>query len=124
MTLHYNYTTKTLLISALMGISSWLTAGAAAPTDDPDTGAKSEETTGENSDMLNGPVEIPGEADDIDIPIPSFIHMNANHITYNGADWSRLRKAFLESAVSPVSIVHIGDSHIQADISTDRKSVV
>ena len=80
MTLHYNYTTKTLLISALMGISSWLTAGAAAPTDDPDTGAKSEETTGENSDMLNGPVEIPGEADDIDIPIPSFIHMNANHI--------------------------------------------
>lgn len=118
MTLHYNYTTKTLLISALMGISSWLTAGAAATTDDPDKGAKSEETTGENSDMLTGPVEIPGEADDIDIPIPTFIHKNANHITYNGADWSRLRKAFLESAVSPVSIVHIGDSHIQADIST------
>lgn len=63
-------------------------------------------------------VIIPGEADDIDIPIPSFIRKASNHIIYNGADWSKLRKAFLNSATRPVSIVHIGDSHIQADIST------
>lgn len=64
------------------------------------------------------PVTIPGEADDIDIPVPFFIHSNANHIIYNGADWSKLREAFISSNSSPVSIVHIGDSHIQADIST------
>jgi len=64
------------------------------------------------------PVEIPGEADDIDIPIPFFIHRDANHIIYNGADWSKLRNAFVACNITPVSIVHIGDSHVQADIST------
>ncbi|MDE5673136.1 MAG: hypothetical protein K2I02_07295 [Duncaniella sp.] len=63
-------------------------------------------------------VVIPDEANDIDIPIPSFIKRNANHIIYNGADWTGLRKAFELSNESPVSIVHIGDSHVQADINT------
>ena len=63
-------------------------------------------------------VVIPDEADDIDIPIPSFIKRNANHIIYNGADWTGLRRAFEMSKESPVSIVHIGDSHVQADINT------
>ncbi|MDE6066732.1 MAG: hypothetical protein K2G27_07945 [Duncaniella sp.] len=70
------------------------------------------------SEMLSGSVEIPGEDDDIDIPIPSFIHTNANHIILNGADWTSLREALRHSNKSPVSIVHIGDSHIQADITT------
>ena len=61
---------------------------------------------------------IPDEATDIDIAIPSFIHRNANHIILNGADWSQLRNAFLASGDRPVSIVHIGDSHVQADISS------
>lgn len=56
--------------------------------------------------------------DDIDIPVPSFIKQNANHIIFNGADWSALRKAFANAEHGQVSIVHIGDSHIQADIST------
>lgn len=63
-------------------------------------------------------VVIPDEADDIDIPVPSFIKRNVNHIIYNGADWTGLRKAFELSNESPVSIVHIGDSHVQADINT------
>ncbi len=70
------------------------------------------------SDIRENMVVIPDEADDIDIPIPSFIKNGANHIIYNGTDWSKLRNAFVESAATPVSIVHIGDSHIQADIST------
>ncbi len=70
------------------------------------------------TEMLSGSVEIPGEDDDIDIPIPSFIHQKANHITFNGADWSSLRNALRNSDKSPVSIVHIGDSHTQADITT------
>lgn len=76
------------------------------------------DTDAETVAMLTGEVTIPDEADDIDIAIPSFIHRGANHIIYNGADWAPLRQAFLGSASKPVSIVHIGDSHIQADISS------
>jgi len=56
--------------------------------------------------------------DDIDIPVPAFINQGANHIIYNGADWSGLRRAFAKSSIEPVAIVHIGDSHIQADMGT------
>ncbi|MDE6377639.1 MAG: hypothetical protein K2K72_02730 [Duncaniella sp.] len=58
------------------------------------------------------------EDDDINIPIPSFIKTSANHIILNGSDWSRLRRAVGRSSSEPVSIIHIGDSHIQADMST------
>lgn len=71
-----------------------------------------------DKEMREDFVVIPDEADDIDIPIPSFIKRNANHIIYNGADWTGLRRAFEMSKESPVSIVHIGDSHVQADINT------
>lgn len=102
--------TKILLSTLLIGASPAVRALAVNPSE-PDTDA-------ETIEMLTGEVVIPDDADDIDIPIPSFIHRNANHITYNGADWSSLRRAFLASAETPVSIVHIGDSHVQADIST------
>ncbi len=72
----------------------------------------------DDRDVRENIVIIPDEADDIDIPVPSFIRTASNRIIYNGADWSKLREAFQSSASSPVSIVHIGDSHIQADIST------
>ncbi|MDE5725016.1 MAG: hypothetical protein K2I12_03280 [Duncaniella sp.] len=72
----------------------------------------------EEREVRDDIVIIPDEADDIDIPIPDFIKKSYNNIIYNGADWSRLRKAFTSSATDPVSIVHIGDSHIQADFST------
>lgn len=99
---------KILLSTLLVGASPAIKVLAENPSD-PDA---------ETLAMLSGEVIIPDEADDIDIPIPSFIHRNTNHIIYNGADWSPLRRAFLGSADTPVSIVHIGDSHIQADIST------
>lgn len=118
MTLHNNYTTKTLLISALLGAASWISVGAANPVAGLDATANNETPISDISDHRTCTAEIPDETDDIDIPIPSFIRTNSNHIIYNGADWSGLRKAFLESTTSPVSIVHIGDSHIQADIST------
>ena len=118
MTLHNNYTTKTLLISALLGAASWISVGAANPVAGLDATANNETPISDISDHRTCTAEIPDETDDIDIPIPSFIRTNSNHIIYNGANWSGLRKAFLESTTSPVSIVHIGDSHIQADIST------
>lgn len=70
------------------------------------------------SSLKNHLVVIPDEATDIDIPIPSFVKKASNHIIFNGADWSELRKAFQNSKKKPVSIVHIGDSHIQADYSS------
>lgn len=47
-----------------------------------------------------------------------FINIEANHIELNGADWSRLVSALDNSDRRLVNIVHIGDSHIQADIAT------
>lgn len=76
------------------------------------------EIDAETFEMLAGKVEIPEEATDIDIAIPSFIRKSSNRITLNGADWTGLREAFRSCAKSPVSVVHIGDSHVQADIST------
>ena len=36
----------------------------------------------------------------------------------NGADWSVLRHRLAHADSSRVSIVHIGDSHLQADMAT------
>lgn len=86
----------------------------------PDQVVEETEDDDDDSDraVREGMVVIPDEADDIDIPVPKFIKSASNHIIFNGADWSKLRKAFEHSSQSPVSIVHIGDSHIQADFNT------
>lgn len=55
---------------------------------------------------------------DSDISIPSFIKLKRNQIDFNGSDWSKLRADIRNSANIPVSIVHIGDSHLQADFAT------
>ncbi|MDE5988582.1 MAG: hypothetical protein K2H17_04205 [Duncaniella sp.] len=92
---------------------------AQQPADDPSATTEITESDEEfDAAVRENPVIIPDEADDIDIPIPAFIKRGANHIIYNGADWSKLRTAFEGSKQSPVSIVHIGDSHVQADINT------
>lgn len=55
---------------------------------------------------------------------PDYIDTGANHIDMNGSDWSGLR-SHLDSlrdktAVSPLRILHIGDSHIQAEFITNE----
>ncbi|MDE6418693.1 MAG: hypothetical protein K2K49_05745 [Duncaniella sp.] len=82
--------------------------------------ASAQETVEADSVDLAGVVEIPGSPSDadIDIQVPSFIRRSANHIQLNGADWAPLRAALEGSARRPASIVMIGDSHIQADISS------
>lgn len=47
-----------------------------------------------------------------------FLNPQANRISLNGADWSALINKFAASEEHVVNIVHIGDSHIQADMST------
>ncbi len=96
-----------------------VTVAAQLPADDPSVTTEITDSDEEfDLAVCQNPVEIPDEADDIDIPIPGFIKRSSNHIIYNGADWSKLRAAFEGSFQAPVSIVHIGDSHVQADINT------
>lgn len=53
-----------------------------------------------------------------DIEYPSFINKDANHINMNGVDWLDLQQIFAMADICPVTIVHIGDSHLQADMGT------
>lgn len=107
------------LIISITILGSPLSGWSLAPSPD---GQVVEESVDDSEDLdravREDVVNIPDEADDIDIPIPAFIKRGANHIIYNGADWSRLRNAFEMSRTAPVSIVHIGDSHVQADFNT------
>lgn len=52
--------------------------------------------------------------------IPPFIKQNENRIELNGADWSNLRHKAAHTDSATLTIVHIGDSHIQADFSTGK----
>lgn len=74
----------------------------------------------ENPETREGEVTIEPDDDDIDIdiPVPSFINQAKNHIDFNGADWSGLRQAVNAHKITPLSIINIGDSHIQADFGT------
>lgn len=53
---------------------------------------------------------------------PEYVNTNANHIDINGADWHNLAHKFAEakSGNRQVNILHIGDSHIQAEFVTNR----
>lgn len=109
-----------LIISCTVAVVPlFMAAQTQIPTSEPEEiTTEDEEESEDEADEREHPVAIPDEAVDIDIPIPSFIKKNANHIIYNGADWTKLRGAFEKCSTEPVSIVHIGDSHIQADINT------
>ena len=107
----------TLLAATLL----WISPGWATPLPPVEEEVESENTTEDDeSEMLSSEVIIPLEdEEDINIPIPSFIKTSANHIILNGSDWTPIRRALASmTSSSPVSIVHIGDSHIQADFST------
>ena len=69
-------------------------------------------------DIRENPVILFDNGNIDDETVPPYINRKVNRITYNGADWGNLREAIANSSTSPVSIVHIGDSHIQAEIGT------
>jgi len=73
----------------------------------------------EERDLRENPV-IDGHDEDLDIMVPSFIDEEKNRIILNGADWSELKTKLRNSNKTPFSIVHIGDSHLQADIATGQ----
>ena len=91
--------------------------------EDSNAAAPHETTTEEvseddNSAERENEVIIAPDDSDIDIPIPSFINQEANTINLNGADWSNLRQAVNAHKIRPLSILIIGDSHIQANMGT------
>ena len=91
--------------------------------EDSDAAAPHETVTEEiaeddNSAERENEVVIAPDDNDIDIPVPSFINQKANVINLNGADWSNLRRAVNAHKIRPLSILNIGDSHIQANMGT------
>lgn len=71
----------------------------------------------DDAEVRENPV-IEGSGDDIDISVPAFVKESANAIQMNGADWSGVRQALGKCRRKPFTVVHIGDSHLQADIAS------
>ncbi len=55
-----------------------------------------------------------------DLPSHDFIKPESNHIQMNGDDWTDLRFKLAMADATPVNILQIGDSHIQADVCSQR----
>lgn len=76
----------------------------------------------EQSELREGEINIEGSSDAaLALTSYTFIRQSANAINLNGDDWSELRERF--ATVSPrgddvFTFLHIGDSHLQADIGT------
>lgn len=49
-----------------------------------------------------------------------FLNLDGNVLHLNGADWSGLRAAFASADSTRATVLHIGDSHVQAEIATCR----
>lgn len=74
--------------------------------------------------LRTGPVDVQGtEAPPLE---PAhyekypFLNLDANVIEYNGSDWSDIRRRIDAIDDTVMSIVHIGDSHLQAEGATSR----
>ncbi|MDE6301387.1 MAG: hypothetical protein K2M19_06690 [Muribaculaceae bacterium] len=52
------------------------------------------------------------------VEYPSYVKTSANHIDLHGHDWSGLAARLRGADSVRVNIVHIGDSHLQADMGT------
>lgn len=73
------------------------------------------ENDGDEFVRLNPEIEFSADCDDDIISIPEYL--NPEPLIMNGADWSSLNRAINSNAIT--HILHIGDSHMQADIATD-----
>lgn len=73
----------------------------------------------DDNELREGAVTIEN-SDDNDLFRASypFIKKSANAICLNGADWTGLSRRYASCDSGNFSFVHIGDSHLQADIST------
>lgn len=91
------------------------TISVSACPDEDVTEELSDNFTRENPEIDLG---VENLLDSIDLSDYPFLNLSANNIILNGADWSRVISAINECDRRPMRIVHIGDSHIQADMAT------
>lgn len=116
----------TTILTATAILTAFTVSGqqpSATPAEQPaeeteETDESDDENVDEDDREVREAPEIDYDDDEIDIPVPSFINTSANHLTLNGADWSKVISAVQGHKIAPLSIVHIGDSHLQADIGT------
>ncbi len=110
-----------LLRLTVVTVTALIASGAAAVSL---ATAEQPDVADNDADVRMGVVEITSdaapseEAAELLTAVPSFIRVQDNHIQLNGADWSRLRLALEDREADPFTIVHIGDSHVQADFAT------
>lgn len=77
-------------------------------------------TPDDQASLRQGKVEIENNESVVNVGNYPFLHQLRNRINMNGDDWSGLRDKFNNVDSTSVTILHIGDSHIQADVLTDR----
>lgn len=75
----------------------------------------------QNEVRENPRIENNGADNPVDLSLYPFIDKKANEISLNGADWSALRRSYsgaFGEGRDLFTVLHLGDSHIQADFST------
>lgn len=69
------------------------------------------------SDIRQNPViDVVSIADTV--AYPAYLNLGSNRIEMNGDNWTALARTIKNAGSSRVNIVHIGDSHLQADMGT------
>lgn len=72
------------------------------------------------ADLRENEVVISGDDSGSSIRDYTFLRPALNYISLNGDDWSRIQRDFARTDSAVFSILQIGDSHIQADVSSSR----
>ncbi|MDE6080701.1 MAG: hypothetical protein K2F70_00350, partial [Muribaculaceae bacterium] len=74
----------------------------------------------DQAELRQGAVVIESGPQLTDHASHDFIKTEENKIQMNGDNWSELRMKLAMADATPVNILQIGDSHIQADVSSQR----
>lgn len=69
---------------------------------------------------INPQIEVDSVLSDINTSSYPYLNLSKNVIIYNNADWSTFYYKLSQSTYNKISILHIGDSHLQADIATRK----
>lgn len=71
-------------------------------------------------ELREGTVLIESGPQLTEIDVPEFIKLDSNRIMMNGDNWTDIRYKLAMAGAKPVNFLQIGDSHIQADVSSER----
>jgi len=106
------------IIATLLSFAASL-SGHAIPLPETDTSSATDYDTEIRTNPDINQAEITSRFDTGYADYP-FLRLENNRINLNGADWSGLKSLFAASSDTAISIVHIGDSHVQAEMGTSR----